>query len=322
MLPPPMVAKLDASVVIPTYNRAPVLARTLEALGDQEVAPAFEVLVVDDGSTDATARVVESTAAKLPVPLHYLYQPNRKQGAARNRGARAARGEILVFLGDDIVPGPRFLARHVDHHRRFRDPALAVIGQTTWPPGFRVTPFLDYIGREGWQFGFSLIEDPKNVPFQFFYTSNVSLDRCFFLASGGFDESFDEYGWEDMELAWRLQRAGLRLHYEAEALAWHHHPTDFASFCRRQVQVGRSAWRFYRKHPELAEFLGLDRRPRYGRGRRLQLAAAAWACRLLDPWGPPFLRRFYPDLMTYYYVRGVEEAIQRERRSSNREEAS
>lgn len=317
MLPPPMDGKLDVSVVIPTYNRAPVLARTLEALSRQEKAPRFEVLVVDDGSTDQTSQVVEDAAAQAPMVLHYLYQPNRKQAAARNRGARAAGGELLVFLGDDIVPSPRFLAQHVAHHRKFRDPRLAVIGQTTWPPGFRVTPFLDYIGREGWQFGFSLIQDPCNVPFQFFYTSNVSLDRCFFLASGGFDESFDEYGWEDMELAWRLKRQGLRLHYEAAALAWHHHPTDFRSFCRRQVQVGRSAWRFFQKHPELAEFLGLDRRPRYSRRRRVQLEAAAWVCRLLDPWGPTFLRPFYPDLMTYYYVKGVEEAMRRATRKAD-----
>ncbi len=302
---------MQLSVVIPTWNRYRVLARTLEALLHQEEAPAFEVLVVDDGSTDATADVVTQIQLQSPVPVHYLYQPNRKQGAARNLGARRACGHWLVFLGDDIIPSPRFLAEHLAAHLSLDpDPAASrtsVIGYTTWPPEFRRTRFLDYIGEYGWQFGFALIQDPLDVPFNFFYTSNLSLPRRRFLESGGFDESFQEYGWEDIELSLRLQKAGMRLTYAEKASACHNHPLDLRRFAARQRQVGRSAWSFYRRHPDAAGFLGLDRLASYSPLAHLKMRVVGALCRLTEYRQWPDLSRFYPDLMTYYYMLGVLE---------------
>lgn len=311
-LPAGMSDAVPLSVVIPTHNRAELLNRTLRALVDQNGASLFEIIVVDDGSTDETRRVVTGYETNNQVPVHYLYQPNRKQGAARNLGARTAEGDLLLFLGDDIVPAPGFLAAHLQAHRCRPDLQTAVIGHTAWPPSYRVTRFLRYIGEKGWQFGFSLIEDHQNVPFQFFYTSNVSLRRCFFLTAGGFDEGFLEYGWEDVELAWRLSRRGMRLVYEPSAGAYHHHPTTFRSFCRRQEQVGRSAWYFYLKHPELADFLGVGRIPRYSPWDRLGLESAAWICGLLENRERPDLSRYFPDLMTYYYVKGLRQAREKD----------
>jgi len=294
------------SVVIPTFNRAEILAMTLQSLSRQEAPPSFEVIVVDDGSADETPALVSGLQDGYPVPLHYLFQPNRKQGAARNLGTWSASGALLLFLGDDIVPTARFLAEHAECHARHgSDPQVVVIGYTTWPDSFQKTRFLDYIGEHGWQFGFSLISDPDDIPFNFFYTSNISMSRRFFLESGGFDEEFREYGWEDMELSLRLRERDMRLVYAPEARAFHHHPTDLRSFVRRQERVGRSAWNFFLKHPEMAEFLNVDRIPQYGIADRFRMSALAWLCRVFESSDWPDLSRFYPDLMTYYYLRGL-----------------
>jgi glycosyltransferase involved in cell wall biosynthesis len=308
---------VEFSVVIPTHNRASILERTLQALGGQ-VFPGsdkpleFEVVVVDDGSIDETPRLLAQGVKRFPFPLIALRQDNRKQGAARNLGARQAAGDCLLFLGDDTTPAPDFLAQHFLARSRRGEgwPAdlLGVIGYTAWSESLRVTRFMQFIGEQGWQFGFSLIKDPADVPFNFFYTSNVSLSRRLFLDAGGFDEDFREYGWEDIELSIRLRRRGMRLAYEPRAVAFHHHPTSLRSFAVRQRRVGSSAWVFYRKHPDLAPFLGVFRAPRYSVASRLQMILLTWLCRLTESWRRPDLSRYYPDLLTYHYNVGILQA--------------
>ena len=241
---PGRVTDVQLSVVIPTFNRSEHLSQTLSALEDQTLETnSYEVLIVDDGSDDDTAERVRRIQQDYPVPLFYFYQQNRKQGAARNMGASSARGDLLVFLGDDIVPSPSFLTEHLHAHqaqaKRVEDASrVVVIGYTTWPPDLRRTPFLEYIGEQGWQFGFSLIEESEDVDFNYFYSSNISIDRRFFLESGGFDEHFKEYGWEDIELSLRLKKHGMELVYCPDAVAYHHHKTCIASFSERQRKVG------------------------------------------------------------------------------------
>ena len=304
---------MDFSVIIPTFNRSDVLGLTLKALATQELPAGpgasgthYEVVVIDDGSTDSTRQLVEARAEAYPVPLKYLFQHNRKQGAARNLGVSQAGGKYLLFLGDDIVPGPVFLSEHRKSHAE-GDPMLAVIGYTSWPEHFRRTPFLEYIGEQGWQFGFSLIEDPGDLPFNFFYTSNLSISRDLFLGSGGFDESFQEYGWEDMELGLRLKKKGMRLVYNARAVAYHHHRINLPSFVRRQRRVGQTAWTFYASHPEMAGFLNLESVPRYSLARRLKMWALTWLCSLTENLAWPDMSSFYADLMSYHYNRGISE---------------
>src|SRR6267378_524730 len=97
------------SVVIPTYNRLDMLLRVLDALERQADAPEFEVIVVDDGSTDGTASTVAKRAGDR---LLFRSQPNGGPGNARNHGVTLASGRVVVFIGDDTVPEPTFLAEH------------------------------------------------------------------------------------------------------------------------------------------------------------------------------------------------------------------
>src|SRR5262245_23694357 len=245
----------EVSVVIPTHNRLEVLAEVLQALEFQYAAPAFEVVVVDDGSTDGTGEWLRSRT--FQVPLRAIVQENHGPAAARNTGVAAASGRWVAFLGDDTVPSPGWLAAHREaHRRRGDDPHLAVIGYTGWHRRMRLNPFLRYINEHGLQFGYALIHDKEDVPFNFLYTSNLSLPRDLLLAEP-FDLRFPYPAWEDIELSYRLKRRGLRLVYERSARVAHDHPTDLARFAARQEKAGYCAVVFYRLHPELGSFLGL-----------------------------------------------------------------
>jgi glycosyltransferase involved in cell wall biosynthesis len=245
----------DVSVVIPTWNRIDTLPEVLAGLAGQQRAPAFEVIVVDDGSTDDTPRWLAARPAD-DLPLRSLRQANRGPAAARNAGVAVARGRWVAFLGDDTVPSPGWLGRLYDALERRGDADTAVIGRIEWHSRMRLTPFLRHINENGAQFGFALIEDPNDVPFNFFYTSNLCLPRRL-LVEEPFDETFPYPAWEDIETAYRLKAKGMRLTYEPGALVRHHHPTDLGRFCQRQERAGYSAVVFYQRHPELGPMLGL-----------------------------------------------------------------
>src|SRR5437868_8294692 len=109
-------APYEISVVIPTFNRLEVLVEVLQALEFQQGAPSFEVVVVDDGSSDGTGGWLRSRTFNLP--LRVLSQENRGPAAARNTGVAVAQGQWVAFLGDDTVPSPGWLAAHREAHRR------------------------------------------------------------------------------------------------------------------------------------------------------------------------------------------------------------
>lgn len=249
------------SVIIPTYNRASTLLRTLKAIRDQSLSPsAFEVIVVDDGSTDSTEEDVRGVMKSDGLNIRYYFQENRKQGAARNLGLKNATMPIVMFLGDDIIPERTFLEEHLKAQRaRGCCGDTAVIGYTTWPKDMRVTPFMRYVGEYGPQFGFSLIRSPEEaLSFAFFYASNVSLPRALLdKVEYAFDEEFESYGWEDVELGYRLERAGMRLLFCPKAVACHYHPMRTGVFLKRYADAGAVPKAlFLRKHPELGWFLG------------------------------------------------------------------
>jgi glycosyltransferase involved in cell wall biosynthesis len=299
---------MHLSVVIPTYNRLPMLQRVLESLGAQNDAPPFEVIVVDDGSTDATRSTIERR--RYGFPFTFRSQTNSGPGRARNLGVTLARGKFVVFIGDDTVPESDFLAEHARTHRGANDDRLvACLGYTGWPPDTRVTAFMDYINDYGLQFGYKLIQHGAVVPYNFFYTSNISLDREL-LAQYPFDTTFPSAAWEDIELAYRLDAIGLRIHYNARAVTRHHHPMTVDSFARRQYTVGKSGAIFYRKHPELGNFLGVDE----VRTRPLATEKAIDRLRRRARLGERFRflaqPRVFETLMREHYLRGLKEGLE------------
>ena len=296
----------DYSVIIPTYNRMDVLPEVLDGLEGQEGAPPFEVVVVDDGSTDGTGEWLRERTAGRPsaVPIRVISQSNQGPAAARNRGVRAAAGERVAFLGDDTVPSAGWLAAHDQAREQHPEEGLlAVIGYTGWHPRMRLNPFLRYINDHGLQFGYALIDQPEDVPFNFFYTSNLSLPRSALLDEP-FDLGFPYAAWEDIEVSYRLKKRGMRLVYRPEARVAHDHPTDLGRFMTRQEKAGYSAVVFYLLHQELGPFLGLGpegpppapskRRQRW----RENLARALQHFPLRTP-------KLWEDVLRYHYIKGL-----------------
>jgi glycosyltransferase involved in cell wall biosynthesis len=296
------------SVVIPTFRRTETLFPVLDALASQNDPPEFEVVVVDDGSGDET--LPRLGAYRPGYPLRFFSQGNEGPASARNRGVREARGSIILFMGDDTVPEPPLLSIHARTHAEKRPYRVAVLGYTTWPRGLKVSPFLHHINEYGLQFGYGLIQDAEAVPFNFFYTSNVSLPRELLLEVGLFDTSFPHAAWEDIEVAYRLMQRGMRMLYRPAAIARHHHDITFASFRLRQEKAGEAAAIFYRKHPELGDFLAVPQ-------ARLPPARAALSGKLFPLWAAlaerselPGTRWAMDRVLKEDYLRGLRRGLE------------
>lgn len=283
------------SVVIPTFNRWAILQETLAALARQ-THPAAEVIVVDDGSTDGTSdglpRWAEAHRGELPITT--LRQSNSGPGRARNLGVAHATGDLVVFIGDDTIPEPDFLAEHVRAHRCRPDP-VAVVGFTDWDRDrMSVTRLLELVNTEGHQFGYGLLADGEEAPFTCFYTSNISVPREV-LGPEPFHPAFVEVNWEDTELGYRLNLAGVAVVYHPAARTLHYHPLDARAFVRRQRRVGRQVGTLLRLHPALANdpAMGLiGQPPGLGLARWL-LPLAVPALGLADRLGVPVPRRIW-----------------------------
>lgn len=292
------------SVVIPTYNRLDMLLRVLDALQKQTDAPEFETIVINDGSKDATHQTIADRK-----DITYRVQENAGPGRARNHGVSLARGKFIIFIGDDTVPEPRFLAEHARIHRESNDdPLLACLGYTGWPARERVTAFMDYINDYGLQFGYRLIEDGAIVPFNFFYTSNISIDREL-LTAHPFDTTFPSAAWEDIELAYRLDHLGLKIRYNARAVTRHYHPMTVDSFARRQYTVGKSGAIFYRKHPELGHFLGVHELETRKLADESQLARLRRKARIGERFRLFARSNVFETLMREHYLRGLKDGL-------------
>jgi glycosyltransferase involved in cell wall biosynthesis len=296
------------SVVIPTYNRLEMLVRVLDALDAQVDAPEFETIVINDGSSDATDATISQRKG-----ITFRTQPNGGPGRARNHGVTLAKGKFVVFIGDDTVPEARFLAEHARVHRDSNDdPLVACLGYTGWPASERVTAFMDYINDYGLQFGYKLIEDGAVVPYNFFYTSNISIDRAL-LAEYPFDTTFPSAAWEDIELAYRLDALGLKIRYNARAVTRHYHPMTIDSFARRQYTVGKSGAIFYRKHPELGHMLGVHELATRTLADEPRLTKLHRRARLGERFRLLARNQVFETLMREHYLRGLKEGLEGQR---------
>lgn len=298
----------DISVIIPTCNRLEILKRTLAALEQQEQAPSFEVIVADDGSSDGTSDFLASF--KPSYSFHFLRQENKGPAAARNAAVKKAEAPVCALLGDDTIPDRQWLSRHAAAHA---EPSgqhpKAVLGLIDWHPEIKVTPFLRYITTEGVQFGYPNIDQPDNVPFQHFYTSNISLPTELLLKEP-LDESFPSAAWEDTELSYRLCRKhGLKIIYRKEAVVYHHHQMNLASFARRQEKAGYNAVLFYHRCPELSLFLGVS--PLGPPAYELSHRRFAWYCRLAR-WVerlPINLEQKWEVILRHHYIGGIHQGL-------------
>src|SRR5438552_15264484 len=264
---------MDVSVVIPTYNRASLLIKLLDAWRevDQATKYKYELIFSDDGSSDNTVAILKQQAKGLSIVI----LENEHGGAARARNAaiRRAQGERILMLGDDIFPNPQLVNRHVELSRQF-GPDTAILGDIKWHPELKLNYLMHHITEVGHeQFSLNAFQPGQYVDFRHFYTANISLDRQFLLSEPGlFDERFSKVNFEDVELGYRLANRGVHIRFEPEAWVYHYHDYTAEAFCNRQRIAGEMAFVFVRLHPELGDLFGVERtRDRYAKFRSSSL---------------------------------------------------
>ena len=235
------------SVVIPTYNRLPILRKCLDALENQILnveIHSFEIVIVDDGSTDGTVDWIRKNIETYP-HLRLFEQSHGGPALGRNLGVEKSNGELIVFIDSDLVVEKYFLTNHVKSIIR----AWRKLGN-----------------RKCFTYGSvintSNFNNPKSEPFKlqdlswaYFATGNVAIDKKVLEKSGLFDPSFRLYGWEDLELGERLRNMGVKLIKCPKAIGYHWHPAlsldQIPNLIRIEKERAKMGLVFYRKHPTL-----------------------------------------------------------------------
>lgn len=235
------------SVVIPTYNRKLILEKCLKALEHQHltngsVVSGYEVVLVDDGSTDGTLEWLQENAADFPHVRSYT-QDHLGPAAARNLGVERSVGDTIIFIDSDLVVTENFLQAHAD---------ALIQGQ--------LDVGSDHIFTYGQVINTCNFDNPTAEPYKltdfsaaYFATGNVAIARKWLTKAGLFDTRFQLYGWEDLELGVRLKAYGLKLIKCPSAVGYHWHPPfaldQIPNLIDKEIQRGRMGVLFYQKHP-------------------------------------------------------------------------
>lgn len=234
------------SVVIPTYNRKPILEKCLQALEKQQLnddkISNYEVVLVDDGSTDGTLEWLQKNQHNFPHVCCFS-QDHLGPAAARNLGVNKAKGDIIIFIDSDLVVTESFLQCHAD---------ALVKGQKKSGS--------DRLFTYGAVINTCNFDHPTSEPYKitdfsaaYFATGNVAIAKKWLDKAGLFDTGFQLYGWEDLELGVRLKQLGLKLIKCPEAVGYHWHPpfslAQIPNLIDKEIQRGRMGVLFYQKHP-------------------------------------------------------------------------
>ena len=293
---------LDLSIVIPTYNRLDTLRYVIPSLLDQRTAGAtYEILVCDSNSNDGTAEYLAQVRAEHPSVRH-LPAAYTGRAMARNAGIRSAQGEGVLFNDSDIIADPGLLEAHLAHHRAQR--GIAVVG---WE--VQVQSIADYEHKRDHPQERGSLHPPsrKKLSWLYFLTGNASVRRDDLLRAGCFDERFTGYGHEDLELGYRLQKAGLHIVYESTAINYHCQDVPHEDQVEKMKLAGRSTVRFYRKHPDLAVMANLGMTP-VSLGLHTALSKMPLVLGFFDrrTAHSKFARGL---IQQYYYVSGIKAAL-------------
>ena len=252
------MSRPQLSVIIPTFNRAELLRASLESLVRQTLSQDdYEVIVVNDGSTDKTPAVCAEMAARLP--LKYFRIENSGISAAKNLGIFAASAPILFFFDDDDVATPNLLRAHLYAHSEHTDANVAILGYTTWHPSVAITEVMHYATDVGHLlFSYPNLRDGQELDFTYFWGGRSSCKRQFLVDHGVFHQDF-RFGSEDVELGYRLSRFGLKVVYKPQAVQYMNRALTYEQFCRRCEKQGASQLHFFRlhPHPEIDRYCGV-----------------------------------------------------------------
>jgi predicted O-methyltransferase YrrM len=241
------VHPLSLSVILCTFNRAEFLPATLDSIVGQTLERSnFELIIIDDGSSDHTRKVVEFFEGRLP--LRYAYQANAGLASARNHGIYRSQAPLLLFLDDDDLCSPNLFEEHLKTHGQYPDNHFAVLGYTHLHPTLAHNPLMRYVTEVGYLFFYPSIKDGDVLDYTYFWGGRSSCKRKFLIDYGVFNPVF-RFGCEDIELGYRLSRHNLKVVYNAQAVSRMIRNISFDAFCKRLIRQGESQYVFSELHP-------------------------------------------------------------------------
>jgi GT2 family glycosyltransferase len=220
--------RLRVSIVMPAYNAEATIGAALQALLAQDSDVQREIIVVDDGSTDQTAAIASAVAG-----VRVMSQPNAGPAVARNNGAEAATGEIVLFIDSDCEASPDWLATMLEPLADAR--VAGVKGayrtrQTALAARFVQLEYEDKYDRMA-----------RHEFIDFVDTYSAAFRREVFASSGGYSSEFPTACAEDVDLSYRMERAGARMVFRPHAIVYHRHPDRFGAYLRKKFRF--AMWR-------------------------------------------------------------------------------
>ena len=237
------------SLIVPTFNRLPILKKCLTALEAQTFpAKHFEVIVIDDGSSDGTEAMMQQYHPRFR--LQYLRQANSGTGAARRNGLALANGEYLLLMNDDTICDPDLLEQHMRVQRDLVSERWAVLGNFEYPAEAHRRAFTHFLRTSSFMFPQIDMEAGFPYPYSHFITCNLTIRRQAVVEAGSFDSTYKLS--EDTELGIRLFEMGYGVLYHPAAHAWHDHlPYAVGNLIRRARVYGADYFYMFRRHPRV-----------------------------------------------------------------------
>jgi glycosyltransferase involved in cell wall biosynthesis len=227
------------SVIVPAYNAADTVGETIAAVLAQDYPGKMELIVVDDGSTDATGDVVRSFPSVV-----YIFQKNRGPAAARNQGAAAGSGDILLFTDSDCWPEPGWLLRMQEG---FADSSVGAVAGS-----YSIANVSSRLARAiHGEIRFRHLRLMPEYP-KAFGSYNVAIRAGIFRKTGGFNAAYRQASGEDNDLSYRLQAIGSRVRFMPNACVAHYHQEDLSCYLREQFRHGYWRAKLYVDHSSMA----------------------------------------------------------------------
>lgn len=230
---------MKVSVVVPVYNSAKTLSKTIEALMSQNfLEDNFEILIADDGSTDSTAEIVKR------YPVKYLHQDNKGPAAARNLGWKFSSGNIVCFTDSDCIPEKDWISKII---KAYTSEQIVGVGGS-----------YDIVNSESLLASCiheEIVQRHLKMPKEVNYLGafNVSYRRSILEEVGGFNESYSDASGEDNDIAYRVVKKGYTLIFDKNIKVGHYHPTSLLRYLKQQFKHGFWRMKLYKDHPDMSK---------------------------------------------------------------------
>jgi GT2 family glycosyltransferase len=272
------------SVIIPIFNAEDMIEKTIIGLNNQSLQKKdFEVVFVDDCGQDESLRIIKRYQSSFPHFCLNRNESNLGTYASYNSGAKNAKGSIFLFLDQDCVPDSNLLNEHLITHSKFCNPS-AVIGKFDWHKDIEIRPYLEFFRPNPT----TLLIEPQsqqNMEVEQFITGNCSIAAKYFREMGGFDEDY-YFGFGDTDFGYRWRKKGYRIVGNINAIVYHLHKLDFPSQLRRKQKIGKQAFLYSQKHPELLHNAGI-----------------------VNAISKNYMKKFYLGVQEFFYHLGIRQSL-------------